>query len=178
VSLLLTGLDGADGEALVTTLLGHGDIVRVVESDARRAVGWRSLGAHVAPGDPTDPDLLERAATGARSIVVLDRGDVELHAVAEAAAVAARSAGARVIVGAPTVDAGTRAIVVGAGVEYVLLSTSGARRKRWASRRVGARPARDAIDAIDAADDLAGEVRLDLDLTQPEAWSALKLPSA
>jgi nucleoside-diphosphate-sugar epimerase len=170
--LLLVGLEGDTGEALVTRLLGHGDDVRVVESDPRRATRWRALGAHVAPGDPTDPDLVERAAEGVRSIVVIERGDAELRAVVEAVAIAARSSGARVIVGASVVDAATRAVVIDAGIEHVLLSTSGARRSPWA-RRAGVRSA---IAAIDAADDLAGEVRLDLDLTQPEAWSALRLP--
>jgi hypothetical protein len=55
--------------------------------------------------------------------------------------------------------------LVASGLSYVLLL--------WRKRALRQISSKDIAEAVDAADDLAGDVKLELDLTDPNAWGAL-----
>lgn len=170
---MLVGLPPDVVRGVVDELVAQGDEVRVIEQDARRAAEWKARGAHPAQGAASDPDLIERAAQGVRTVVIGAAG----RAVVEAAVTASRLAGAR--------SQGVRLILVGpdprpdaveavrtSGMDYVVLRTGTQSRRRPRRARV---PARSVVSALDAADDLAGNPRLELDLRDPEARRALGL---
>ena len=173
MAVLLVGPQEDVAGRLIQRLIEQGDDARVIESDGNAAEGWRSLGAHVAVASDWDADLIERAATGARTIVLFDReGDSE--ALVEETVRGAGFAGAdRIVLVTRSLSAPTRSLLESSSLSYVVLQT-GVRRRGLMTRRIALEPARMA-EAIDAADDLAGEPRLVLDLSESEAWRALRL---
>ena len=145
----------------------------MIERDAGLARTWAGLGAHVARGEPTDADLVERAAQHVRSVVVMERAGSDLRAVIEAGCEGAALASNRIrmIVCASSIDTATVEIVTRSRLEHVILlagrSAGGLFRRRIPADRLA--------EAIDAADDLSGHPRLQLDLGRSESWSALGL---
>lgn len=149
------------GGPIIERLIAQGDEVRVVVNPAD-AADWRRLGAHVAVGEP-DGDLLERAGQSSRTIALFDPID-ELAQDAIAAAQAARIDRVVAVLSRPSAALST--LLSGSELTYVVLVAA----------RKGLKRAPDAAkiaEAVDAADDLAGEVRLELDLAEPGAWDAL-----
>jgi hypothetical protein len=173
VSILLVGIRGEMGDALVSRLIAQDDEVRVIEGDEGSAARWRSLGAHVAAGHGDDADLIERAAQGVRTVVLLDDGVEIVRSVLEGAS-AARVG--RLVLCCTRPGEDTLAVIARAGIDYMVLRVPDARRRPWGRRTPAIRP--DLVaEAIDAADDLAGERKLDLDLGEAAAWQALGLRS-
>jgi hypothetical protein len=159
VSVLLAGLGPELAAAVTRRLLGQGDQVRVIARPGQQG----PPGAHVATGDLSDEDLVERACQGVRTVVV---GEAAAEDRASALAAAARAGVDRaVFVGAaPDCD-------VPSGMTWVALVLP---RARLLGRRKA--PGADAVaEAVDAADDLAGEPRLVADLGTDEGWRALRL---
>jgi hypothetical protein len=170
LSVLLVGGEGALAEEVVRRLVSAEDEVRVIEQDPEAASRWRSLGAHVALGSAADPDLVERAAEYARTVVVFDRGPEWRQEVL--AAVLEGAGSARVVLCSESADERIAAALAESGFDHIVLRTR--RRSRWPLRTVTV-SAQDLAEAVDAADDLAGNPRLDLDLGSPEGWRALRL---
>lgn len=163
MAVLLVASDEPVADVLVGRLIAAGDQVRVIEPRADRTDRWKALGAYVAPGDPADEDFVERAAGGARTVVLFDGSAApELLAAAKLAGVG------RVIVYGRRLGGRVEEVVAGSGLDFVILSGD-----RRGFRKL---PAGAIAAAIDAADDLAGNPRLRLDLAQKTAWEALKLP--
>jgi hypothetical protein len=172
VSVLLVDVSGELGAALVSRLVSLADEVGVVEDDPAAAPLWARLGAHVARGASTDTDLLERAAQQVRTVVVAQRGGVDLVEVVSAVVEAARLVPGDVrLVVCMHGDADAEEAIRSSGLDYVILRTG----KRRARLRGGSRRPSVAMvaEAVDAADDLAGHPRLDVDLTVPGGWRAL-----
>jgi hypothetical protein len=147
--------------------------VRVVEPDEGAALRWAALGAHVARGSPLDPDLLDRAAHGVRTVVVfLDaaRSGRDLLATVLGSEEAPPPS-FRLVACMASPPAGALEAIERSGVDHVVL-LSGAR--RWARRRRTASVGQ-LVAAIDAADDIAGEPRLVLDLGRAQDWAELGL---
>jgi uncharacterized protein YbjT (DUF2867 family) len=172
MSVLLIRAGGRLGETLARRLRAQGDEVRVVEAAQEPAEAWRRLGVKVAPGRDDDADLIERAAQGVRTAVVIDgeagaAGDVIENVVAGIAAAGVE----RVILCGRRPDRTTVDAVRTSGLDYVVLTVAGGLLSR---KRVSDE---DVVEAIDAADDLAGSPRLELDLTRKESWAALGLNS-
>jgi hypothetical protein len=167
VSLLLLGLPADLGDVLVPRLRGQGDEVRVLENNDALAQRWRDLGAYVAHGPEDDPDLVMRAATNCRSLVLLGRwsGDDALDVAVEGARLA--TVERIVLFSEEPIDAALERLRA-SGLQYVALEF---RRKLL---RRGLAPNLLAA-AVDAADDLAGEVALELDLRADSSWTALGL---
>ena len=174
MALLLVGAAGALGDAIVSRLLDEGDEVRVVASSPVDAERWRGSGAHIARGDPDDPDLIERAAQNARSIVAFE--DSGSYTVLEAAIEGGMSAGVgRLIVCCTTVsERWAEERVAKAPLEHIVLIT-GTGRRASSIFRTQTVSAADVARAVDAADDVSGHPRLVLDLRRAEAWRALGL---
>jgi Trk K+ transport system NAD-binding subunit len=172
MSVLIAAASPARGEALVARLRAAGDEVRVIEEDEQRARRWATLGAHVARGDPTDPDLVARAARGARTLVVLDEppGDRQ-RALVIAAVEAAVDDALRIVVCAPRIDESAARLLRRSPVEHVLLTTP--ERRGLVTRHTLSDEV--VAEAVDASDDLASPTRLELDLGAPEAWAELGL---
>lgn len=161
MSVLLVAPPAQLAGPIIERLIAQGDEVRVVAADAN-ASEWKGLGAHVAGGDP-DADLLSRAGQSSRTIALFDPSS-ELAADAIEAAVAARIE--RVVAVLTRRNPELNASLSETGLTYVLLLAG-----RKGLRRA---PAPEEIAAaVDAADDLAGDVKLEVDLTEPEGWKAL-----
>lgn len=180
MSVLLIGATSSLGEILVRRLITEGDEVRVLLIEGEGGDRLGELGAYIATGPELDADLVERAATNCRTIVVIERPGLNTAEIVREAI-----AGGRAALGSP--EEGIRLILCGAvpdekaiaelrssDLSYVVLRTGGrlAGFLPIASERV--------IDehvatAVDAADDIAGEVRLELDLTDGADWAKLKL---
>ncbi len=159
------------GDTVIARLRAQGDEVRVVEGDADRAERWRQLGALVAHGFSDDPDLVERAAQNCRTIVVFDVDDSR-PGLLEAALEAARNTSIdRAILIAKDSSPRSLAMVRATGIDHVFLL---ARARRAILRRRGPGAALLA-EAIDASDDLAGNPRLELELSDPRTARALGL---
>ena len=171
MSVLIIG-DELIVRATIERLVAEGDEVRVVESDPRAGEEWRALGAHVAKGAALDADLIERSAQNCRSIVLVDDGRIGAESVEEVFEGAALAGVERTIV-CTLLGAGIENALRGRSGKYVLLMAGG---KRGLLRKAGwVVPSKDLARAIDAADDLGGEVRLELDLSEQAAWRALGL---
>ena len=166
--LLIAGGDDLD-EQVVDRLLGQGDEVRVLEPTSVRAELWRGRGAFLARGEGDDPDLVERAAQNVRTVVIM--GDqVRLEVVANVLE-AGRNAGVdRLVCCTRSLSEEIRAVVRSGSLDHVLLETGRGRvlRRRHVSPALIA-------EAIDAADDLAGEPRLEIDLTDEKQFKLLHL---
>lgn len=159
MSVLLIGLEPEVTAALIDRLVAEDDEVRVVEPDERNAQQWRDAGAHVALGSP-DEDLVERAAQGARTVIVGDDvtgGRQVLHG-------AARARVERIVVFGHNIDPDELE------PNFVILRPPRRRLLRGPELSAG-----DAARAIDAAEDLAGEPQLVLDLGTGAGWRALDL---
>jgi hypothetical protein len=172
MSLLLVGLEPGLGEPLIAHLIAQDDEVRVIEADPVRGAHWKELGAYVARGAAVDVDLIERAAQNVRTIVVFERAREELQLVVETAVEGASLAGVeRIVVCAAAVPKSVTELLRKSGIEYVALSAGG-RRRVFGGSTVGGTTI---TEAVDAADDLAGPLRLELDLSRPEARVSLGL---
>ena len=166
--LLIAGGTDLD-EQVVYRLLEQGDEVRVLEATSARVALWRGRGAFLARGEGDDPDLVERAAQNVRTVVVMGE-QVRLEVVANVLE-AGRNAGVdRLVCCAPSVNQEVRAAVRSAPLDHVLLETG----RGGLLRRKPVTPGRIA-EAIDAADDLSGEPRLEIDLTDHEQAKQLRL---
>ena len=173
MAVLLVGPHQDVAGRLIQRLIGQGDDARVIEPDGAAAEGWRSLGAHVAVAAEWDADLIERAATGARTIVLFE-GEMLSEELIEETLQGAGFAGAdRIVMVTGSLSEQARSLLEGSSLSYVVLQT-GIRRLGLIKRRPAVEPSRVA-EAVDAADDLAGDPRLILDLGDVEAWRALRL---
>ena len=131
--------------SVLSELVAQGDEVRIVTVAPEK--DWSDLGAHIAKGNGTDADLLERAGQGARTVVLFDPSGDQAAAAVEAAASARIE---RLVVCSKKLGEEVD-VVRSSGLSYVFLITG--RRARSA-----------AAAAIDWADDLAGDVKLEVDL--------------
>lgn len=148
-------------------LLDQGDEVRVVVADPAEKPAWVALGAHVAVGDPTDDDLIERAGQSARTLVLFD-GHANDPATVRAATKAAAAAGIeRLILCAPDVSQEISVLVEDSRTSYVILSYG----RRLSLK--GKAPLERIAEAIDAADDISGDPRLAVDLRDEDALGLL-----
>ena len=123
--------------ALVDRLLSQGDEVRVIEEDRDQADDLSRRGAHVAVGAPDDADLIERAAQGVRSVIVMDDKRYDLGAVVEAVCDGAAAAGRdiRIIVSGADVPRPTVASLRRSGLEFVVIHChNGCGRPEWGDR--------------------------------------------
>jgi hypothetical protein len=162
--LLLVGEPGLD-EVIVARLRERGDEVRVISDGDRRI--WTDLGAFVASGDAADPDLVERAAQNARTLV--STGEKVSAGLMEVVLPAAAAAGVdRFVACAPRIDSEVASVAERSGLNYVLLSTGRSVFRRGPTRERVA-------EAVDAADDLAGTPRLQIDLRQDRELGLLGL---
>ena len=169
MSVLLIGITGSTGDAIIKRLIAQGDEVRVVEDDSDAAERWRSLGAHVARPFHDMADLIERAAQNVRTVVI---GDAAGHADDDVRAIISGAAAARVeriVLYGMRAPQSTVEAVREFPLQHVVLSTG---RRRLLG---GGIDDESLAAAVDAADDIAGEPRLELDLSDPDAWPALGL---
>ena len=166
--LVITGDSDLD-VPVVLRLLDQGDEVRVLEPTSGRAEEWRAIGAFFAGGEADDPDLVERAAQNVRTVVILgERVTVEVTSVVLEAG---SNAGVdRLVCCAQAIPAPVKEAVRAASMAHVLIETgrTGLLRRRQAS-------AERAALAVDAADDLAGDPRIEVDLTDPKQAERLRL---
>lgn len=153
--------------AVAQRLIGQGDEVRVMVVDAAERASWVALGAHVAVGDPTDDDLIERAGQSARSLVLFDRHASDRPTVAAALKAASAAEIERLILCAPEVSVEAQAVLEASGSSYVILSYG----RRWSLK--GRAPVELIAEAVDAADDLSGHPRLATDLRRGEGLGLL-----
>lgn len=160
MSILLVGLDREVALATTRRLVDQGDQVRVLANEG--GADYETAGAHVARGDPTDDDLVERAAQGVRTLVVGALPPATLGSVLEGV----RRAGVGRVV--HCVQVGDDLPELSAASTIVLRVP----RRRRVGR--GLEPVRVA-EAIDAADDLAGDPSLVADLSTTAGWAALRL---
>jgi hypothetical protein len=165
--------DEVNGPAIVRLLVSEGDDVGVIVGAPGSKEKWRALGAYVAVGSSDDPDLIERAAQHARSIVLVDA----LPEIVEAAIEGARLAGephARIIYCSTGSPSGIRDVLQASGLEYVLLHLPVVRKgiRRRPTPQVEAEVV---AEAVNAADDVAGEAYIEVDPATPEGRKALAL---
>lgn len=168
MSVLLVGLDGELARTLIRRLISQDDEVRVIARPGDDVDALRSLGAHVARGRRLDADLVERAAQNVRSIVV---GAVEPETMAEILEGARFARVERVIVCSHHPQRSSVDLLREASIQYVVLNYRKPRRFRRGSSHTDDYVAL----AIDTADDLAGDPRLELDLSSASAAEALGL---
>ena len=165
MSILLIGDPGPLGEVLVRRLIAQDDEVRAIATDASGG-DFSGHGVHIARGADLDADLVERAAQNVRTIVLFDPEKDVIELVLDGAHAARVE---RVVLCATTIPEAARDRLRGANLDYVVLQ---APRKGLFRKGV----ADDALaEAIDAADDMAGKLRLELDLNEAAAWEVLKL---
>ncbi len=159
MSILMLVEDHEVEKVVARRLLDQGDEVRVLLARPELRPAWIELGAHVAVGDPTDDDLIERAGQDARTLVLfgIHAGDVSTVTASLKAALAAGIE--RVILCVAGADDEIRRLVGASASSYVILSYG---------KRLGPRG-----EAVDAADDLAGEPRLEVDLRDDDALQRL-----
>ncbi|HEV2754858.1 MAG TPA: hypothetical protein VG318_03655 [Actinomycetota bacterium] len=156
MSVLLAGLDPTLTAALARRLLAAGDQVRMIGR------GEAPAGVHVAAGELSDEDLVERACQGVRTIVL---GRVTAPEQAAALAAAGRAGVDRVVL------VGGSEQGLPPAMSWISLIVP---EPRFLGIKKGVPP--DAVaEAVDAADDLAGEPRLVADLGTDEGWRALRL---
>lgn len=170
MSVLLIGLADDLVDVLAARLIRQMDEVRALVTDQMGGAGTGTHAVHIASGPYLDdPDLVERAAQNVRTIVLGDHWEPRTVEALQAIADGARAAGVGrlVLVGTRIVDWASHVIE---GFEYVLLRAP----RKGVLRRSGL-SLDEVAEAIDAADDLAGQVKLDLDLNDDEAWRDLRL---
>jgi phosphatidylserine/phosphatidylglycerophosphate/cardiolipin synthase-like enzyme len=168
VSILLVGLPEGVAEATIERLRAQGDEVRVIEPDPAAQQRWRSAGAYVATGD-LDADLVERAAQGVRTLVLGRWLPAADDPIEELLAGAVRAGVGRVVV---YTDRGETERWTQAFAESVVLRAP--HRRTPFGRGPRGLSEKETAELIDAADDIAGPLRLDLDVTT-ESWAPLGL---
>jgi hypothetical protein len=154
---------------VVRRLLAQGDEVRVLEKTAARREEWRGLGAFLAVGEADDPDLVERAAQSVRTVVLLE-DPARPEVIANVLEAAPKAGVDRVVVCGAAIDAHVREALGAGDLSHVIIETArpGLLRRKAASPELVA-------EAVDAADDLAGDPRMNVDLTKPEGRKLLDL---
>jgi hypothetical protein len=170
--VIIAGHLEVDG-ALAERLVSEGDVVGLVVEDDGMVDHIVAPGAHVAQGSRADDDLIERAATHARTIVVFyTPAHSNYDQILEAAVTAAqRLKDVRLVVWGPDLPAPALQGLKASGLDYVAIKTG-----RLRSRLRKTVPVSAVVEALDAADDLAGDdVKLEVDLTRPSGWSSLGL---
>lgn len=165
MSVLLVGAAGDLPATVADRLIAQGDEVRTIATDPALE-NLASLGVRIARGPYLDADLVERSAQNVRTIVLFDPDDDVMEAVIEGAH-AARVG--RVVLCSTSIAEPARERLRGCGLEYVVLQVP--RKGRF---RKGV-PIETVAEAVDAADDMAGPLKLELDLTERDAWQTLKL---
>jgi len=173
VSLLLIGLPETFAAKLVQRLREEGDEVRLLLREGSGAEPWKKLGAFVATGEAGDADLIERAATNVRTIVLGEEtASLSMEELGELLAGARKAAVGRVVVCQAQPDPGLVEVLRSWGVEFVVLTTAKKPLVGKARTRI---PISKLSEAVDAADDIAGRIQAELDLTIPKAWKVLKV---
>lgn len=168
MSILLVDPDETWGPAIARLLLQEGDEVRVLTPNPAR---WEGKGMYVAPGDPLDPDLVERACTNVRTVVLTSTGrKVPLSLVDGVLSAAATAGTDRVVVCTPTTDPELMRALEAGGLSYVVLVTG----RRGFLSKVTVDPV-SVAHAVSAADDLAGQPELTVDLTTEAGRKELRL---
>jgi hypothetical protein len=168
--LIVAGDPDVDGR-LARRLVTEGDVVGIIVEDQATAELLDQTGAHLAVGSRSDEDLIERAASHARTIVVSgDAAQRDPEIVSAVIDAARRLEDVRIVVWGRDPSRGTFEMLRDSGLPYVVLRTGKLR-----GRLRKTLPLEAVVEAIDAADDLAGEVRLEVDLQRPEGWARLKL---
>jgi hypothetical protein len=173
VSVLVIEPDAVNGRAVVERLIAEGDDVGVLVGDSMRAQEWRALGAHVAAGSVDDADLIERAAQQARSIVLFDAPQETVSAVVQAARLVGRPL-PRIIYCTTRRDSRARELLGSSGLDYVSIIVPVARRGLRRRKKQEVEP-ESVGEAVSAADDIAGEMKLEVDLQGREGRAALGL---
>jgi hypothetical protein len=173
VSLLLIGLPETFAAKLVQRLREEGDEVRLLLREGSGAEPWKKLGAFVATGEAGDADLIERAATNVRTIVLGEEtASLSMEELGELLAGARKADVGRVVVCQAQPDPGLVEVLRSSGVEFVVLTTAKKPLVGKARTRI---PISKLSEAVDAADDIAGRIQAELDLTIPKAWKVLKV---
>lgn len=180
MSVLLIGATSSLGDILVRRLVSENDEVRVLVTGGEGGDRLGDLGAYIASGSELDADLVERAATNCRTIVVIERPGGKTAEIVRTviaggeAALGTPEEGIRLILCGARPDEDAIAALRSSDLSYVVLRTGGrlAGFLPVASERVADEHV---ATAIDAADDIAGKVRLELDLTAAADWAKLKL---
>ena len=168
MSLLLVGLPDDVTASTITRLRSQDDEVRVLAPNGPQADAWKAAGAHVALGGFDDADLIERACQNVRTLVFGDSALAPDNGEALVNGGVRAGVGRWVYVsGAP--KPGIVSELDSTGHDYVVLATG----SKGLLRR-GTEPSAVAL-AVDAADDLAGHPKLELNLKNDSAWSALRL---
>ena len=168
MSILLIDPPEELGAAVVRRLVDDGDEVRVLIRERGGTQYWKELGAHVAVGDPADDDLVERAALNVRTIVLLNWDGISATNAEATIAAAHRSGVDRVIATAKRRDPEATEILDRIDVDYIILIVL---RRLLAS----------AVDpeevgrAVSASDDLAGNPRLVIDVSDRSDRQLLRL---
>lgn len=170
MSILLVGLPSDLGTVLARRLIAQDDEVRVLSTENDGLGDPPDAPVHLASGRYLDDaDLIERACQNVRTLVLGDKGSIDA-AITEIITGASAAGVERVVVCAPSPSTEVTAALKGATLEYVVLATG---KKSLLSKRAISLEA--VAEAIDAADDIAGPVRLELDLTRAEGWDPLRL---
>lgn len=168
MSVLLIGLADDVSEEAIRRLRAEGDEVRILEPNGARVDRWKESGAHVAVGSPEDDDLISRAATNCRTLVL---GPGALHALGAVLDGVRHASGLRLVVCLPSLDEATSRTLTTSGTDHLVLITG---RSGRLGRRRGVSPG-PLAEAIDAADDIADPREKVVDLTDPLGWASLKL---
>lgn len=172
MSVLLYGVPDEPLAALSSRLIAQDDEVRVLVASGTEDAHLRELGLHVASGAYLDDaDLIERASQNVRTLVIGPDLPRPREAHMEAAIRGAKAAGVdRLVYFDAVPDPDVTEPIKRSGIDYVILATG-----RKGLLRKGGVGASDVAEAVDAADDLAGDVELNLDLGAAEGWKALLL---
>lgn len=171
---LCGGSDGPLLAALVDRLLEQGDQVRMIADAGVETGGWEGK-VYIARGSAGDPDLVERAAQQVRTVaVVAGTCDPDAEVLAGLIEGLTLASSPRVVVCGTRVSREPLAVVTGSALEYVVLRVPAPGRFRRRAELSATRVA----EAIDAADDLDGELRLELDLSEESSWTTLGLDAS
>lgn len=171
MSILLVGLSESLARVLSRRLIAQGDEVRVLVAGGLTQP--ELPGVHVASGQYLDDaDLIERACQNVRTVVLGEdlpspRSD-HLGPLIQGARAADVS---RIVYYDPAPDLSIVEPLRTSDLEYVILAGG----RSGLLRRASVHDDEDVAEAIDAADDTSGDLHLELDLTQPSGWEALKL---
>ena len=173
MSLLLIGLPETFAVMLVQRLIAEGDEVRLLLPESGDPGPWKRLGAFVAHGEAGDADLVERASTNVRTIVLGERAaGLSNEDLDELIAGARRAHVGRFVVCQAQPSQDVVDAFKAAEVEFVVLTTAKKPLIGKAKTRI---PISKLSEAVDAADDIAGRIQAELDLTIPKAWKVLKV---
>lgn len=172
MSVLLYGVPDEPLAALSLRLIAQDDEVRVLVASGTDDGHLRELGLHVASGTYLDDaDLIERASQNVRTLVVGPDLPRPREAHIEAVIRGARAAGVgRLVYFDADPDPDVTEPIKRSGIGYVILAIG-----RKGLLRRGGVAASDVAEAVDAADDLAGNVELNLDLGSAAGWKLLLL---